>query len=212
VDRSDSVASDTSPREPEAALTNSARRPRRRLTLGLGGVVIVLVTALVVLLVVGLVRQKGSYGGFAVNAVGRIGRINRGPAPDFSTTLFTGETFRLADQRGQIVVVNFWASWCPPCRTEAPVLERAWQRYRGRGVQFIGLNVWDTDSDARNFMTQYGTDYPNGPDNSGRAAINYGVTGLPETFIIRPDGTIAQHWIGPLTDQQIDALLADAQR
>jgi len=206
------VTADIPSLEPDVPSAAPKARRRLRATLGLGGVVIALVIALLVLLVVGLARQSGSYGGFAVNAVGQIGRIHRGPAPDFSTALFNGGTFRLADQRGQVVVVNFWASWCPPCRTEAPVLERAWQRHRGQGIQFIGLDVWDTDSDARSFMSQYGTDYPNGPDNAGHAAINYGVTGLPETFIIRPDGTIAQHWIGPVTDQQIDALIADAQR
>ena len=166
--------------------------------------------ALLALLAYGLLRrQGGGFAGFAVNAVGQEGRLRPGPAPDFEVQLFGGGSVRLSEQRGKAVVVNYWASWCPPCREEAAMLERAWRRYRSRGVMFIGLDVWDTEQDANDFLQEFGVTYPNGRDRYGEAAIDYGVTGIPETYFIRPDGSMARHWIGPLTDQQINSFIEE---
>ncbi len=181
--------------------------------LGLGavllGLVVLAVLALLALLGYGLLRrQGGSFAGFGVNAVARAGRILPGPAPDFQLSLFTGGTFRLSEQRGKAVVLNFWASWCPPCRAEAPVLERAWRRYRDRGVVLVGLNVWDSREGALRFLREFDVSYPNGPANSS-TPVEYGVTGIPETFFIRPDGTMARHWLGPLTDEQVGAFIEE---
>lgn len=183
--------------------------PRRWL---LFGGVLAGVLGLLVLLGYSLGRQQGGIPGVAVNTTGQLGRVRSGPAPDFTLQLFDGGTFRLSEQRGKVVVVNYWASWCPPCREEAPVLERAWRRYRDQGVVFVGLDIWDTETDARAFIRQFGITYPNGPDPKGEAAIDYGLTGIPETFFIRPDGTIARHWIGPLTDAQISTFIEEALR
>jgi cytochrome c biogenesis protein CcmG/thiol:disulfide interchange protein DsbE len=197
------------PPVPAVPAPASRRGPGRAVLIGL---VAVATLGLLALLGYGLARRQGGFAGIAVNETGQIGRVQPGPAPDFTLQLYDGATFRLADQRGQVVVVNFWASWCIPCRQEAPVLERAWQRYRDRGVVLVGPNIWDSEQDARAFMRQFGVGYPNGPDPRGAAAIDYGVTGIPETFFIRPDGTIARHWIGPLTDRQIGAFIEEALR
>lgn len=172
-------------------------------------VVVAAVLGLLGLLGWGLLRQ-GQVPGVAVNTTGQIGRVSAGPAPDFALQLYDGGTFRLAEQRGKVVVVNYWASWCPPCREEAPILERGWRVYRDRGVVFVGVDIWDTEQDARAFLRRYGVTYPNGPDPKGVAAVDYGVTGLPETFFIRADGTIARHWIGPLTSAQLVAFVEEA--
>ncbi len=185
-------------------------RPGRARWLLAGGVAVALL-GLLAMLGYGLARQQG-VGGLAINATGQIGRVRPGSAPDFAIPLYDGPTFRLSEQRGKVVVVNFWASWCPPCREEAPVLERAWRRYRDRQVVFVGLDLWDSEKDGRAFIRQFGITYPNGPDAKGVAAIDYGLTGLPETFFIRPDGTVARHWIGPLTDAQINAFIEEALR
>jgi len=184
------------------------RRAGRWRWLLIGGVTAALL-ALLGLLGYGLLRRQ-AVGGIAVNTTGQLGRVLPGPAPDFQIQLYGGPAFRLAEQRGQVVVVNFWASWCPPCREEAPVLERGWRANRDRGVVFIGVDVWDTETDASAFLRQFGVTYPNGPDAKG-TAIDYGVTGIPETFFVRPDGTIARHWIGPLTDAQLAAFVAEAR-
>ncbi|MGH2425026.1 MAG: TlpA family protein disulfide reductase [bacterium] len=133
------------------------------------------------------------------------------PAPDFSLALFDGRTMRLSDLRGRVVIINFWASWCTACRQEAPVLEWAWKTYRPRGVVLIGVNIWDRREDALGMMREFGKTYPNGPDSTGRVLQDYGVIGVPETFIIDQRGQIVVKHLGPVTREllvsQLEPLL-----
>ena len=138
----------------------------------------------------------------------RPGRI----ASDFTIPLFDGGTFTLSEQRGKVVLVNFWASWCPPCREEAPVLERAWQKYKDKGFILVGVDIWDNEKDARSFLQEFRISYPNGPDNNGEIAIEYGLTGVPESWFLNKDGRLVRRWVGPLTDQQITAFIEEAMR
>ncbi len=133
-------------------------------------------------------------------------------ASDFSIKLFDGGDFRLSEQRGKVVLVNFWASWCPPCRDEAPVLERAWQKYKDKGFVLVGVDIWDTEADARKFMQEFGITYPNGADSNGETAVEYGVTGVPEAWFLNKDGRLVRRWVGPLNDQQIAAFIEEASR
>lgn len=135
-------------------------------------------------------------------------------APAFALPLFDGETFALDEQRGKVVVINVWASWCiPACYNEAPALEAAWQRYRGRGVMFVGVNYQDRDAAAREFLARFRHTFPNGPDAGSRVAIAYGVRGVPETFFLDREGRIAHRHVGEITFevlvQQIERLLRD---
>lgn len=152
---------------------------------------------------IALARQgEGRIAGFGINAVGALADVQVRPAADFVIPQLGGGTFRLSDQRGHPVVVNFWASWCPPCKDEARAFEAAWQTYRGRGVVFLGVDVWDKESDARAFVDQFGLTYPNGLDTSA-ITVEYGVTGIPETFAIDADGRLIRHWVGPMDAAQL---------
>jgi cytochrome c biogenesis protein CcmG/thiol:disulfide interchange protein DsbE len=122
------------------------------------------------------------------------------PAPDFTAPLIGGGgTVRLADLQGQVVVVNFWASWCAECVTEHPALLAAWQRYRERGVVFVGVVFEDTATAATDFMDRMGGDWPVVLDGDSATALDYGVFGVPETFVIALDGTIADKQVGEVT-------------
>ena len=124
-----------------------------------------------------------------------------GDAPPFTFTTFEGETIALADLRGKGVVLNFWASWCDPCREEALLLEQTWQQEQANGIVFLGLDYLDQEPAAKAYLAEYQVTYPNGPDLQSKAARDYGIKGVPETFFISPDGKIAFMVIGPIVNE-----------
>jgi len=118
-------------------------------------------------------------------------------APDFALPMLNGSGIvQLADLRGQVVVINFWASWCAACKEEYPNLLAAWERYRDQGVVLLGVDYQDNSSAATAFMKQMGGDWPILADPGSRVAIDYGVYGVPETFFIGRDGVIGLKRVG----------------
>jgi cytochrome c-type biogenesis protein CcmF len=130
-------------------------------------------------------------------------------APQFTLQLFDGGELSLKDLQGEVVVVNFWASWCAPCRQEAPALEKVWQAYKDKGVAFVGVNYRDVESKARAFLTDFGITYPNGPDVGAKIADAYRIKGVPETFLIAKDGRIANRHIGPISEKTLAELIEE---
>ncbi|HIP71854.1 MAG TPA: TlpA family protein disulfide reductase, partial [Anaerolineae bacterium] len=101
------------------------------------------------------------------------GQVDSGMAPDFTLTSFDGETITLSELRGQVVIINFWASWCPPCREEAPYLEATWRKYKDQGVVFIGVDYVDTETAALAYIEEFDITYFNGPDVGTRISYDY---------------------------------------
>ncbi|OLC34262.1 MAG: hypothetical protein AUH81_12665 [Candidatus Rokubacteria bacterium 13_1_40CM_4_69_5] len=134
------------------------------------------------------------------------------PAPAFALTLFDGGSVRLENLRGKVVFLNFWASWCPPCRAEAPMLETMWRQLKDQDVVFLGVNTQDEELRAQAFLDEFGITYPNGRDPGGRIAIDYGVWGLPEAFIIDRAGRITYKHIGTLGSTLVAAKIDEARR
>ncbi|MCY3946925.1 MAG: TlpA disulfide reductase family protein [Anaerolineaceae bacterium] len=131
-----------------------------------------------------------------------------GVAPDFEVTTFAGETLRLSDLRGQVVVLNFWASWCGPCRVEAPVLQAVHERWRERGVTVMGIAYIDVDRHSLAFIEEFGLTYPNAPDRGNRVSDRYNIQGVPETFVIDQQGDIAHFFYAAVNQTALEKVLA----
>jgi cytochrome c biogenesis protein CcmG/thiol:disulfide interchange protein DsbE len=166
------------------------------------GVILAWVFVLGLLLVVGIMlirTQKGPIG------VGD-------EVPDLTLTTFDGDLISFEDLAGHVVVINFWASWCKPCEQEAAELEQAYQMYKDEGVVFLGVDYVDTETEARQYLEKFGITYPNGPDLGTRISQAFRIRGVPETYIMGPDGRLAAVKIGPYTSleeiqREIDGVL-----
>lgn len=141
------------------------------------------------------------------------GPVEKGMAPDFTITGFDGKTATLSKLRGQVVIINFWASWCPPCREEAAYLEETWRKYEDQGVVFIGVDYVDTEKEALAYIDEFDITYINGPDIATRISQAYNIQGVPETFFVAKNGELRGVHIGPMKfpqlDEKIEELLAE---
>ena len=158
----------------------------------------VLVVAFFALMAYGLANRESPTGRSGVTRVGK-------PAPQFSMTLLSGGEFRLEDHAGSPLVINFWASWCPPCRDESPGFERVWQKYRDSGVQFVGVDIQDTQEEAARYVEEFGLTFPNGRDPDGKITVEYGVIGLPVTFFIGANGIVEGRWVGAVPEDKLES-------
>lgn len=134
------------------------------------------------------------------------------PVPEFRAATLSGDTVTSAELRGEAVVLNFWASWCVPCRQEHPVLRRAERAWDDDPARVVGVVYQDSRTAARRYMDRLGGSWANLVDPQSRIAIDFGVYGVPETFFLSPDGTVAKKHIGVLTwdlvRSTVDSLLA----
>jgi cytochrome c biogenesis protein CcmG/thiol:disulfide interchange protein DsbE len=133
-------------------------------------------------------------------------------ASPFTITLFDGRRLTLTELRGKAVFLNFWASWCPPCRAEAKDLEAAWREVKDQNMIFIGVALQDTDENSRAFLREFNVTYPNGKDESGKIAVDYGVWGIPESFFIDPQGRITYKHVGGIRAALVTIKLEEALR
>jgi cytochrome c biogenesis protein CcmG, thiol:disulfide interchange protein DsbE len=168
--------------------------------------VVAAVAAVVAVLSTGLGRDP------SVTTSPLVGRT----APDFTLAGLDGPAVTLSALRGQVVVVNFWASWCAECHEEQAALDATWQRYRDAGVVVLGIDFQDTTAGARDYVHQSGLGYPVVADADSRTALGYGIRGIPETFLIDQSGRIVDRTIGLLNVDtlagRIDGLLRAGER
>jgi cytochrome c biogenesis protein CcmG/thiol:disulfide interchange protein DsbE len=162
------------------------------------------------LLIWGTVQGGGRPGGIFVNISGGEVSIDRAPAPDFTLTTFDGSSVTLSEHLGKVVFIDFWSSWCPPCRQEAPALKAVSDAMAGEDVAFIGIDVWENrPGEGRTFARRSGWDYPSGIDQDGAITIDYGVKGLPEKFFVDQDGNLVRKFIGPITADELTFIIND---
>ncbi len=157
----------------------------------------------------GLARSGGNPGGVGINSLlGERATTDR-PAPPFTALTLDGTAIDSESFRGKVVMLDFWSSWCPPCRVEAPVLSQVYRDYAGQPVEFVGVAIWDNDEDILSFTEEFGVLYPNVVDPQGRVAIDYGVAGIPEKFFIDPSGIIRKKYAGPMSPEALRSILDD---
>ena len=135
----------------------------------------------------------------------RTGTVGK-EAPAFTLVrLEGGAPLSLSQYAGKVVVLNFWASWCIPCKQENPALVRVYERYRASDVVIIGILYQDSADHGRAYVRDLGVGWPTVVDDDGRVSLSYGVFGIPETYFIGPDGVIAGRHIGPIDEQTLVA-------
>ena len=179
---------------------------------GLIGAGLLPLVALFGLLVWGIARDDSNPGGLSVFDSSGEARIIREIAPDFDLTLFDGSHLASDALRGQFAMVDFWASWCVPCKVEAKTLEAVWKKYQDRGIVFVGVDIWDKQDRAAEFLEKTGTTYPVGIDPRGEMAVTYGVTGIPEKYFIDPEGRVLRKMVGPMSESRLTAILDELLR
>ena len=184
-----------------------------RRTFAVGAWAVIAVVAVVVgALALFQLRTQGTsaVGGFGVADYQAQAEVESSPAPDFElASLENGRPIRLSSFRGHVVVLNFWASWCAPCRLEAPGLRRVSQRYGDQGVRFLGVDYRDDAAAAGAFVDEFRWGYPSVSDPSGSLAYDYELIGFPTTFIIDPAGTMRYRFVGYLDEPVLEDALND---
>ena len=159
---------------------------------------LLLFAGLVAVLVWGALNKDSATGASGATLPGK-------EAPAFTLESFSGGTVSLADFEGQPVIINFWASWCAPCRQEAPALEAAWLTFREQGLVVLGINTprSDPEENARAFLEEFEVSYPNVLDTQGFTAIDYGVSGIPVTFFVDREGVVERRFVGTLDTETL---------
>jgi cytochrome c biogenesis protein CcmG/thiol:disulfide interchange protein DsbE len=132
-------------------------------------------------------------------------------APPLPSAVLVPPKVTIESLSGEPAVINFWASWCEPCREEAPHLQRFHERHRGR-VAVVGVDYTDNVRDARKFIRRYGWTFPNLSDPEGVAGSRYGLSGLPVTVILDSEGSVHRHLRGPQTEAKLEAAVREAER
>lgn len=125
------------------------------------------------------------------------------PAPEFSLPRLDGGQIRLSDLRGRPVLVNFWASWCAPCRSEMPALDRIAREYQPSGLVVVGVNQLEDPATVEQFVQEFGLSFPIALDRDGTVSRDWRVYGIPQTYLVGPDGVIRKAWVGPLAYESV---------
>jgi cytochrome c biogenesis protein CcmG, thiol:disulfide interchange protein DsbE len=177
----------------------------RRLLLVAQGAAVGLVVLLFGLLLWRLVDDEGG------NLARAAARGEKPRAPEFTLERLDekGE-LALSGLQGKAVIVNFWASWCIPCKEEAPYLEQVWQADRDRGLVVLGVDAQDFRRDARDFVERYALTFPIVYDGPGSILADYGVTGFPETFVVDREGRVVEAFVGAVNSDEDRARLREA--
>ena len=134
------------------------------------------------------------------------------PAPDFTLTDLEGNRVTLSDFRGKVVFINFWATWCPPCRAEMPEIEAVYQEYKSQDVVIIGVDILEDENEVLQFVQKGGFNWIFVIDTTGEVTRNYGIVAIPTSFFLDREGVIQSVKVGAMTKREIESHLAEAMK
>jgi len=170
----------------------------------IGFAVLVPTTLIGLLLIWAVIQNDGNPGGLAVNQTLGERDVSAQEGASFELPSIDGDGMvRLSDYLGKVVLVDFWSSWCPPCRQESPALEAAYEDFRDLGVEFVGIAIWDVESETRKFRDAFDLQYPIVSDSNGSVAVEWGVVGIPEKFFVDREGRVVKKYAGPMTRDKL---------
>ena len=158
----------------------------------------ILISLFAIFLATGLANQASATGRSGEQLIGR-------KAPEFSAESINGKPVSLSNYPESPIILNFWASWCPPCRDETPHFEKIWRLYKEKDVVVIGINVQDDLNSANEYISEFDVTFVNGMDKNGRIMVDYGVTGLPVTFFLDREGMIIGRWVGSIGASSLES-------
>ncbi|MEC8986524.1 MAG: TlpA disulfide reductase family protein [Chloroflexota bacterium] len=158
----------------------------------------ILISLFAIFLATGLANQASATGRSGEQLIGR-------RAPEFLADSINGKPLSLSNYPESPIILNFWASWCPPCRDETPHFEKIWRLYKEKDVVVIGINVQDDLNSANEYISEFDVTFINGMDKNGRIMVDYGVTGLPVTFFLDREGMIIGRWVGSIGASSLES-------
>ena len=158
----------------------------------------ILISLFAIFLATGLANQASATGRSGEQLIGR-------KAPEFFAESIYGKPVSLSNYPESPIILNFWASWCPPCRDETPHFEKIWRLYKEKDVVVIGINVQDDLNSANEYISEFDVTFVNGMDKNGRIMVDYGVTGLPVTFFLDREGMIIGRWVGSIGASSLES-------
>ena len=170
-------------------------------------IILTILSIFIFILVWSTISTGGQHGQPGLNEFFSEGNLRIDPHTKFEITTLSGETFSSTNINGEYLMIDFWASWCPPCIKEAPVLSKSYEQWSKKGINFIGVAIWDSENNILSFRDRFSIKYPLALDNNGQAAINFGVRALPEKFFIDKNGKILKKIIGPVSEKQLNKIL-----
>ena len=168
---------------------------------------LIIVSALMGLLVWGIAQSGSSPGGAGVNSNFGEVVVTEQVAPDLKLITLDGNIMDLSELHGQLVMVDFWSSWCAPCLLEAQELSDSYHDYKSKGVEFLGVAIWDQERNVQRYVDKFSLDYPNAIDTNGIVPISFGVRGIPEKYFIDKNGQLIRKFVGPMTSEILGDVL-----
>ena len=170
-----------------------------------------LIVVIVYILAYGLSKSSGNTGAFGINETYNKIDIDKVPVAEFTITDLSGDKSKLdiSSNGKSVTMVDFWNSWCQQCIQEAEELEQSYKNLSDKNIQFIGVAIWDDQNAIKSHIKEYGISYHNVIDEEGKVAIEFGVTGIPEKYLINSNGEIIMKILGPTTSEQLESVISE---